>query len=76
MTTTSDRDEAVQLERMLIHERAGERHDEMCSKGADCSNRAWHIANDYLRRAQKDRVNELEAQVAAARAALENTPGV
>lgn len=62
--------EAVQLESLLIHERAGERHDETCSKGANCGNRAWHIGNDYLRRAQKDRVAELEAQLSAARAAL------
>lgn len=46
---------------VVIRERAARAHDLKCARKADCSSREWHINNDYIARARRERVTELRA---------------
>lgn len=42
---------------------ATKRHDEQCAKGKSCPSRAWHVRNDYIRKAARDVVAMYEAEI-------------
>lgn len=74
MSDGMSREKQAMNESEIIFETAAMRHDMTCGKGDRCAHRSWHIHNDYMRKAQADRITELEAQIAEARAVSTSVP--